>query len=112
MGLNGETCYVLIEDHHSQQLWGGTFRSKAPPVDYLNKWLLQYGLDDSVKDRYVRLDPSGDLGGCTAIVDLFESAGYTVEVTAPDSSHMNGPVERPHQAIGDAMRAMLGGADL
>jgi hypothetical protein len=112
MGLNGETCYVLIEDHHSQQLWGGTFRSKAPPVDYLNKWLLQYGLDDSVKDRYVRLDPGGDLGGWAAIVDLFESAGYKVEVTAPDSSHMNGPVERLHQTIGDAMRAMLGGADL
>jgi hypothetical protein len=35
-----------------------------------------------------------------------------VEVTAPDSSHMNGPVECPHQTIGDAMCAMLGGADL
>jgi hypothetical protein len=97
MGLNSETCYVLIKYHHSQQLWGGTFCSKAPPVDYINKWLLQYGLDDSVKDRYVRLDPGGDLGGCTATVVLFESTGYTVEVTAPDSSHMNGPVECPHQ---------------
>jgi hypothetical protein len=98
----------LIEDHHSQQLWGGMFRSKAPPVDYLNKWLLQYGLDDSVKDRYVHLDPGGDLGSFTAIVDLFESAGHKVEVTTPDSSHMNGPVERPHQTMGDAMHAMLG----
>jgi hypothetical protein len=110
--MGSETCYVLIKDHHSQQLWGGTFWSKAPPVDYLNKWLLQYGLDDSVKDQSVCLDPSGDLGGCTAIIDLFESAGYKVEVTTPDSSHMNGPVECPHQTIGDGMHAMLGGADL
>ncbi len=61
MGLNGKTCYVLIKDRHSQQLWGRTFCSKALLVDYLNKWLLQYGLDDSVKDRYVRLDPGDDL---------------------------------------------------
>ena len=112
MGLNGETCYVLIECHKSQQVFGGTFRSKAPPIDYLNKWLLQRGLDDSVKDKYVRFDPGGDLGGCTEIVDLFENAGYKVEVTAPDSSHMNGPVERPHQTIADAIRTMLAGADL
>lgn len=66
------------------------------------------GLDDSVKDLYVYVDPGGDLGGCTAIVDLFESAGHKVEVTAPDSSHMNGPVvERPHQNV-----AMLCGANL
>jgi hypothetical protein len=58
------------------------------------------------------VDP-GDLGSCTAIVDLFESAGHKVEVTAPDSSHMNGPVvERPHQNVADAMRAMLRGANL
>jgi hypothetical protein len=112
--------WMLIDpDTHVHLLWsaahpthGGTFHSKALPINYLNKWLLQYGLDDSVKDRYVCLDPGGDLGGCTAIIDLFESAGYTVEVTTPDLSHMNGPVERWHQTIGNTMRVMLGGVDL
>ncbi len=102
----------MTKDHRSQQLWGGTFCPKAPPVNYLNKWLLQYDLDDSVKGRCVHLDPSGDLGGCTAIIDLFESAAYKAEVTTTDSSHMNGPVEHLHQTIGDAMHAMLGGADV
>jgi hypothetical protein len=35
-----------------------------------------------------------------------------VELTGPDASHQNGPGERPHQTIGDALRAMLSGADL
>jgi hypothetical protein len=38
--------------------------------------------------------------------------GYAVELTGPDSSHQNGPGERPHQTIGDALRAMLSGANL
>ena len=112
MGLNGETCYCLISCHYSGEVFGGTFRSKAPPLAYLKKWLLHHGRDVKVQDKYVRLDPGGDLGGCREIVELFESAGYKVEVTAPDSSHMNGPVERPHQTIADAIRSMLAGADL
>jgi len=35
-----------------------------------------------------------------------------VEPTAPNSSHQNGPGERPHQTIGDAMRTLLGGSGL
>lgn len=45
-------------------------------------------------------------------MELFEDAGYRVEITALDSSHQNGPVERPHQTIADALRAMLGRANL
>jgi hypothetical protein len=43
---------------------------------------------------------------------LFETAGYKVEATAPDSSHQNGPGERPHRTIADAIRTMLAGAAL
>ena len=39
VGLNGETCYVLITDHYSGRLSGKAFASKAPPVEWLNNWL-------------------------------------------------------------------------
>jgi hypothetical protein len=58
------------------------------------------------------MDPGGDLSFCQAVVELFENAGYAFEPTAPNSSHQNGPVERPHQTIADAIRTMLAGASL
>jgi hypothetical protein len=67
---------------------------------------------DAIPDCYVRFDLGGELGHSPAVVKIFEDAGYTVEPTAPDSSHQNAPGERPHQTIGDALWAMLGGADL
>jgi hypothetical protein len=111
-GMHGETCYCLITDHFSGYLYGECFQSKAPPLDFLNRWLAQYGLPRDVPDKYVRFDQGGELGRCAAIVNLFENAGYRVETTAPDSSHQNGPGERPHQTIADAMRTMLSGASL
>jgi hypothetical protein len=43
-GLNGEACYCLIVDHCSGTLYGKPFRSKAPPIDFLNRWLARHGL--------------------------------------------------------------------
>jgi hypothetical protein len=111
-GMHGETCYCLIVDHFSGRLYGETFSSKAPPIDFLNRWLLHHGLPRDVPDKYVRLDLGGELGNCREVVELFENAGYAVEPTAPSSSHQNGPCERPHQTIGDAIRTMLAGAAL
>jgi hypothetical protein len=111
-GINGETCYCLIVDHFSGTLYGETFRTKAPPTDFINRWLAQHAPSRDVTDRYVRFDLGGELGHSPEVVKLFEDAGYNIEPTAPDSSHQNAPGERPHQTIGDALRAMLGGADL
>ena len=86
--------------------------TRPPPVDFLNRWLVLHGLPSDVPDKYVRLDQGGDLGRCEEVVTLFQQAGYSVEPTASASSHQNGPGERPHQTIGDALCAMLGGADL
>jgi hypothetical protein len=58
------------------------------------------------------MDGGGELGKCHEIRDTFTNFGYQVQLTGPDSSHQNGPGERPHQTIGDALRAMLTGADL
>jgi hypothetical protein len=111
-GLNGETCYCLIVDHHSGMLFGQCFRSKAPPIPFLTQWLTTHGLTNNVPDRYVRFDLGGELGRCEEILKLFETAGYQVEPTAPDSSHQNGPGERPHRTIADGIRTMLAGAAL
>lgn len=112
-GINGETCYCLIVDHFSGTLYGETFRTKAPPIDFINRWLAQHAPSgESVPDRYVRFDLGGELGHSPRVVELFEKAGYRVEPTAPMASHSNAPAERPHQTIGDALRAMLAGADL
>ena len=53
-----------------------------------------------------------DLGGCSEIVDLFESFGCAVQPTAPCSSSMNAMGESPHQSIAQGIRTMLGGAKL
>jgi len=81
-------------------------------VDFLNCWLARYALPSDIPDKYVCMDQGGELGHCPEIIALFESAGYAIELTAPDSSHQNGPGERPHHTIGDAIQTMLAGAGL
>ena len=110
VGLNGETCYALITDHYSGRIYGRAFASKAPPVEWLNNWLANNTPD--CPSKYVRMDGGGELGKSRDVHQTFTNFGYTVELTGPDSSHQNGPGERPHQTIGDALRAMLSGANL
>jgi hypothetical protein len=110
--MHGETCYCLLVDHFSGMLFGQWFRSKAPPLEFLQQWLSTYGLSCTIPDRYVRFDLGGQLGRCADVIQLFTNAGYIVETTAPDSSHQNGPGERPHRTIADAIRTMLSGAAL
>ena len=110
IGLNGETCYVLITDHFSGRLYGRAFASKAPPVDWVNNWLANNS--PSCPNIYVRMDCGGELGHSREIIETFTNFGYAIQPTGPDSSYQNGPGERPHQTIGDALRAMLSGANL
>ena len=35
VGFNGETCWVLITDHHTGMQYGKTCRSKASPIEWL-----------------------------------------------------------------------------
>lgn len=111
-GFHGETCYCLITDHKSRRLYGECFASKAPPIDYLNRWLATHGLPKDYPDKYVRIDPGGDLGLSADVCNLFSNAGYRVEPIPPNASASNGPGERPHRTIGDALRSMLAGANL
>ena len=110
LGLKGETCYCLITDHKSGRLYGGTFRSKAPPVEWLNNWLAKHA--PACPDKCVRFDQGGELAKCAEVHRLFTRAGYDVQFTGSDNSRQNGPGERPHQTIRDGITALLEGGDL
>ena len=110
LGLNGETCYVLITDVKSGAWQVSIRRDKSPPIDFLREWLAKYG--STAPNRTVRFDNGKELGGCTEICDLFSKAGYVVEKTAPASSSEIGQVERSHRTIADAVRTILFAADL
>ena len=109
-GINGETCYILIADHHTSALDGVTRVSKGSPLLWLRKWLDTHSPD--VDDKYVVLDQGGELYNNPKVRALFEEFHYAVHPTGTDSSHQNGPCERAHQSIGDALRSMLLGAHL
>ena len=110
IGLNGETCYALNTDHNRGRLYGRAFTNKAPPLEWINNWLANNSPD--CPNKYVRMDGGGELGKSRDIHQTFTNFGYAVEMTGPNSSNQNGPGERPHQTIGDALRAMLSGANL
>ncbi len=109
-GLHDETCYVLITDRKSGALKVAVRRDKSPPLDFLKSFIANYAPD--VKNKSVRFDGGGDLGGCAEIVDMFQKAGYDVELTAPSSSNEIGQAERPHRTIAAAIRTMLFAAGL
>ena len=109
-GINGETCYALITCVYSGACQVSIRRGKEPPMDFFREFLSRYG--SRAADRSVRFDNGGELGGNTAVHDLFRAAGYDVQTSAPDSSHEIGIVERPHRTIADAVRTMLHAAGL
>ena len=111
-GLHGETCYCLIADHFTGALYGECFATKAPPIRFINNWLMKHAPRSDVRDKYVCMDLGGELGRSSEVVSIFEQAGYSIEFTSPNHSHQNGPVERPHQSIATALRTMLHGANL
>ena len=110
LGLYGETCYVIITDRKSGSIKVSTRRNKEPPTDFLTHFIANY--KPSVSNCRVRFDGGGELGGNTTIHELFEKAGYEVEVTPPDTSSAIGLAERPHRTIADGVRTMLHSANL
>ena len=109
-GLNGETCYVLVTDRKSGACLVSIRRDKTPPIDFFRHFLATYSPD--VSNKTVRFDGGGELGRNIRVCNMFQNAGYTVDITGTDSSSQNGLVERPHRTIGDAVRTMLYSAKL
>ena len=111
LGCNREMCYILIVDHHSGALHSKALHNKAPPVEWLNNWLAA-NAPRNIGGKYVCFDQGGELGKCDDVARLFQHYGYDIQFTGTDASHQNGPVVCPHQDIGNAMHAMLAGANL
>jgi hypothetical protein len=71
-------------------------RCKDLPIGWLTKWFATKGAGRMVDSKYVRMGLGGELGRCQDVLDLFARVRCTVEPTAPNLSHQNGPVERSH----------------
>jgi hypothetical protein len=110
-GLNGETCYVLAVCHYCNELEGSPRVSKTPPVSCIRAYLHRNS-NSTLQNKYVMLDQGGELYNCKKIIDLFAEFDYKVFPNGAMSSFQNGVVEKPHQWIGDSIRAMLTGANL
>ena len=52
-GINGETCYCLIADHHSGAISGECFETKAASIRFINSWLAKHSPEKDVRDKYV-----------------------------------------------------------
>ena len=58
------------------------------------------------------LDQGGELFGNPKVHNLFNRFGYTVLCTGGYASWQNGPVERAHRMVADAIKALLLGSSL
>ena len=108
--MNGETCWVLITDHHTGMQYGKMCQRKASPIKWLQGWLHVHS--PNLKDKYIFMDQGSELYSNPDIVNVFTKHRYEIHPTGTDSSHQNGPVERAHFVIGDHVRALLIGANL
>eukprot|EP00980_Cylindrotheca_fusiformis_P025376 scaffold13535_cov117-Cylindrotheca_fusiformis.AAC.2 len=110
LGVNGETCWILVTDHFSRMKHGATRVSKASPIAWIKDFLHVHSPD--CPNKYVVLDQGGELYRNPDVVRVFEKAQYEVHPTGADSSNQNGPVERGHLTVANHIRAMLVGANL
>ena len=110
LGLHGETSWILVSDHFTRRLHGDTRVSKATPLKWIRHFLTHHS--PRVPDKYVYLDQGGELYHNPAVRALFKEFNYEVRPTGSDASNQNGPVERAHLTIANAIRAMLHGAGL
>jgi hypothetical protein len=110
VGFNGETCWILVSDHFSRQKHGDTRVSKASPISWLRDFLENHA--PTCDGKYVYLDQGGELYHNPEVYRLFKRFGYDVRPTGADASNQNGPVERGHLTVSNAIRALLLGASM
>jgi hypothetical protein len=94
VGLNGETCWILVTDHFSCMKHGECHQSKASPLNWLEKFLKQYSPD--CHGKYVHMDQGGELYRNPQVCKLFQDYGYEICPSGADASNQNGPVECGH----------------
>jgi hypothetical protein len=76
-------------------IYGAALGSKAPPVEWLTRFLATGGVGPTVDFKYVQVNLGAELRRCQELFYLFTQAGSAVEPTAPYSFHQNGPRRAP-----------------
>ena len=109
-GINGETCFLLIQDEFAKMVHNDVRMSKAPPIEFIDEFL-QTHAPVECQNKFVTLDQGGELCGSPQIQKVFKKCGHAVHPVAPDASRQNS-VERHHQTVTNAVRAVLIGANL
>ena len=101
VGINGETSWILTTDHFTGIKHGDTRISKASPIHWLRHFLTTYR--PLCQDKYVCMDQGDELYGNPDVQNLFECHDFAIHRTGAGASHQNGPVERSHRYVGDAV---------
>ena len=63
-------------------------------------------------DAYIQSNGGGEFVSSHAFRHMVSGLGYDLTSTAPDASHQNGIVERPHQTLKERICCMLYAARL
>ena len=58
-------------------------------------------------NAFIQTDGGGEFVTSHAFRRTCDGHGYDVTTTAPDTSHQNGIVERPHRTLKDRIRCIL-----
>ena len=109
-GINGETCWLMIQDEFSKMVHCNVRISKAPPVQFIDAFLTTCAPVEATQ-KFVVLDQGGELCSSLQMSKIFKKHNCTVMPTGPDASNQN-PVEQHCQTISNAVRAVLISANL
>jgi hypothetical protein len=81
-GRRGETCYLLIIDAASRQLWSFPLKNKNPPTTLIDSFLKKNGIGR--KKAMITTSPDGMLARSNRFQQTCESNGYTTDTHATE----------------------------
>ena len=112
-GYGGETCYVLLQDHYDEQLYGSCRISKAPPLEWLRRWSAIHLDHSNTSGRYIYMDQGGELYKNAAIRKFIqEDLLMDILLTGTEGHHENGVIESANGTVDSGIRNLLHGAGL
>ena len=101
----GFGSYLLIIDEYTRYIWVFPTKTKEPPIEVVDQFLMTYKLKEGM--RRVRTDLGKELARSREFRALITKHGYVLETTAANSSFQNSKAERPHRTLANMMRSML-----
>ena len=76
-GRCGETCYLLIIDAATRQLWTFPLKNKSPPMSHIDSLLKKNGI--GCKQIKITTSPEGMLARSNRFQQTCESNGFTID---------------------------------